>query len=390
METQQISQRLDALENEVHGLADEIVGRAKEQISANLKGDFDQKFAERNELHSLEQKFQALKQELSQNAEMHGESGEKKENIAMQIAEKIHSKNATSQAFETRQAITSDMVGGVEFLGIKVPKLKRFTIFDILPVRYRRGLAYTYNRLGFENNADVVGELQTKPQSNFTKEQVELYLRKIAHYAEVSLEAEITAEDLGEDIEAIVRTRLYNGIVTKAEWQAIQGDGVTTTAYGGKQWNGLLSQATAFDTSLLPNNANKIDTLRLAMAQVTSNDGWVSGVFLNNIDWALMEIAKVNDDGTGAYVLGKPETGSTEKRVWGIPVVDTQATPQGQFVLGAFDEGAAEIVLQRRGIITIKGLKGDDLINNQFTIVSELFGNVACEEPLKVVKGAFA
>lgn len=384
-----LQQSIEKNQQAVQALADQVVGMGK-QITDNVKGDFDEKFTELNKNQAaLQTELNSLRQTISQQNVVENNSNDKAKDIVDILLEKNASQKVKS--VEINASIGVDIVsGGATFMGILVPKQKRFTIFDLLPVRYRRGLGYAYNQITMQNNADTVGEWQTKPKSEFSKERIELFLQKVAHYTEVSLEAEMEAEELGEDIRQIVRTYLYNGIVNRAEWLAIQGDGTSVSPYGGKQWNGLLNQATQFDDSVLPSDAIMIDRLRFAEAQVITNDGWASGIFLNNIDWAKIQTAKVNQNGTGAYIIGDPANGSTAKMLWGLPVVDIAAVPAGQFIVGAFADGAAEVVLQRRGVIHIEGLKGDDLINNEFTMVAELFGNIAVREPQKVVKGTFA
>jgi len=373
MEVTDFEKRFTALEDTVKGLSAEIVGRAKEQITDNLKGDFDEKF---KEINTLKEVVKELRQAQAAGVETRAEPC--RGGVIGDIAKTLETRDARPQSFEVRNALASEMLGGpVEFLGIAPVKQSRFTIFDLIPVRYRSALAYNYSRVAFGGDAGVVGEGGEKPLLNPIGGSVEMVLRKIAAYAEVSLEAEMTADEIGEDIEAVVRTRLYNKIIQQAEWQALRGDGVTITPYGGKQWNGLMPQATQYNGA-----QTAIDAIRLAIATVAENGGIASGIFLNPLDWAEIQTTKTEN---GAYILCNPAEGSGN-RLWGIPVVDTFAMQHGSILTGAFDEGAAEIIIQRKGLVSIKGLKNDDLIRNQFTIVAELFGNVAVYDPAKLVK----
>ena len=162
----------------VQALAEQVVGMGK-QITDNVKGDFDEKFTELNKNQAaLRTELDGLRQTISQQNVVENNSNDK----AKDIVDILLEKNASDKVknVEINASIGADIVnGGTTFMGILVPKQKRFTIFDLLPVRYRRGLGYAYNQITMENNADTVGEWQTKPKSEFSKERIELFCKKL-------------------------------------------------------------------------------------------------------------------------------------------------------------------------------------------------------------------
>src|SRR3546814_14717919 len=57
-----------------------------------------------------------------------------------------------------------------------------------------------------------------------------------------------------------------------------------------------------------------------------------TGHVLNPIDWAEIELTKIT---AGGYLFANPQNDS-QPRLWGLPVVETQAMTAGNFLTGAF------------------------------------------------------
>ena len=74
-------------------------------------------------------------------------------------------------------------------------------------------------------------------------------------------------------------------------------------------------------------------------------------------------------DGENRYIIGKPQEG-TSPRLWNLPVVETQAIVQGQFLTGAFSLAAQ--IFDRMGIEVLVSTENDkDFENNMVTIRAE-------------------
>src|SRR3546814_7545670 len=91
---------------------------------------------------------------------------------------------------------------------------------------------------------------------------------------------------------------------------------------------GVYTQATTFASPLAAANADldtKVDVLRLAMLQAALAEFPATGHVLNPIDWAEIELTKITD---GGYLFANPQNDS-QPRLWGLPVVETQAMTAG-------------------------------------------------------------
>jgi HK97 family phage major capsid protein len=98
---------------------------------------------------------------------------------------------------------------------------------------------------------------------------------------------------------------LLAGLLDEEDEQLLAGDNV------GENLNGILTQATAFDTTLLTasDGWERADVIALAIQQVEAAKERVSGVIVNPIDW-------------WRIVLTKDTTASTftaTRRAWGRP-----------------------------------------------------------------------
>ena len=112
--------------------------------------------------------------------------------------------------------------------------------------------------------------------------------------------------------------------------QLLNGDG------SGNNLKGILPQASAFADPASLAKYTIIDQLRLAMLQATLAQYPATGIVLNPIDWAKLELEK---DTTGRMLIGNPQNGATPM-LWRLPIVETTALAAGTFLAGAFKLGA--------------------------------------------------
>ena len=393
METQK--NELELLQNSINAMSDNLQEiAAKMTADKNAKdektlGDFDEKFSEVNSLILKQNELITAQQNSIDDLLQKAVSGSKAKKEYNSFGEKFvaefHDKGGK---VECNAIKTTDLAGGVYRWGGVESERIRWTLFDLIPVSYINDTSIRFTKqVAIDNKARPVDESQVKPHSHLTFAPAESTLRTIAHYEMVTRQALKTESELKN----IINNELYNGLVLATENQIINGTGGEVTQDGATytEWNGLLTQATAFDDTALPSDSTLIDRLRFAMAQVIAGRGWADGVILNPIDWAKIETAKVNANGTGAYIIGDPVNGTARRLLWGLPVVDTQAMAAGDFVVGAF-KTAARVFLQSEGVVFIDGYINDQLIKNEMTIVAELMGNVGVKKPLQIVKGSFA
>ena len=377
---------VELLQNSINATQDKVAELSEKlsamggKVTEQVKGDFDEKFSELNSKIDELKQAQAAAAMPETNAKKYGSVGD----------EFLCNYKNNQGKIEINAIKAEEVGGGVYRWGGMQNDRIRWTLFDLIPVSYINDTAIRYSRLvNIDNQARPVDESKVKPHSHLTFAQAESTLRTIAHYEMVTRQALLAESELRN----IINNELYNGLVLATENQIINGSGASQTdPVSGDtytEWDGLLGQATAFDDSVLPSDSTTIDRLRFAMAQVIAGRGWADGVILNPIDWAKIETAKVNQNGTGAYIIGDPANGTARRALWGLPVVDTQAIAAGDFVVGAFTT-ASRVFLQSQGVVYIEGYINDQLIKNEMTIVAELMGNVAVKKPLQIVKGSFA
>lgn len=155
--------------------------------------------------------------------------------------------------------------------------------------------------------------------------------------------------------------------------QILAGDGT------GDNFSGLITNATAYAQGARePGTVTLLDRLRLAMLQVSAA-GYVTDAHVLSIwDWAAAEMLK---DTTNRYIYGNPFQESATPRLWGRPVVDTEAMAEGDFLSGAFKMAAT--YYERQGIeILLSSENRDNFDKNMLTVRGEKRGVVAVKRPL--------
>jgi HK97 family phage major capsid protein len=259
--------------------------------------------------------------------------------------------------------------------GIVTPALRPFTIRDLLmPGRTGSNVVRFVRETGFQNMAAMVAEGALKPQSDMKFAQVDTSVKTLAHWLKASKQILADVPMLSSYID----TRLTYGLKYVEETQLLSGDGT------GENLLGLIPQATAFDNALRAAGDNKIDTLRKAILQVRIAEYRASGIVLNPIDWADIELTKST---TGEYVWVNVGTGASPQ-LWRLPVVDTNAVPAGNFLVGAFNM-AAQVFDREDANVQVSTEDGDNFVKNMVTIRAEERLALVVYRPESFVYGPF-
>ena len=366
MEAVELLQKsIDSTNDKLQEIAEELV-KSQSKITENLKGDFDEKFKHFNE---LQEEVKDLKQAIVSRETM----SQKAEFKSLGDSFLTHYKDNGGRL--NIKAITSDDVAKRTFYWRTEPAERlRWSLFDLIPVSYVSDTAINYTKIiDFDNEASPVAETELKPHSHLTTQPATATLRTIAHHEIVTRQA-LKADD---ELRNVINNELYNGLILKAEQQIINGNSTAPA------WDGLFDNSTNF--AYASAGLNRIDAIRLAIAQVIQNGGYADGIIINPIDWANIETSKTDD---GAYLLLNPNNGSARRSLWGLPVVDTFAMARSSFLVGAF-KTSSRVFIHDDGVIFIDGYVNDQLIRNEYTIVAEIMGNVALRKPKQVVRGTF-
>lgn len=279
-------------------------------------------------------------------------------------------KTITSIAGSAGQGIWSTRLPGV----IEEP-LRPLSIRDLLDsgttdsnlIEWVRENVYT-------NAADIVSEGALKPESNITYERVDVPVRTIAHWIRAS--KQVLADF--KQLQTLINGRLRWGLKIKEEDQLLYGDGT------GENLLGLVPQATDYNTALNRSGDTQIDTLRHAILQVRLAFYPASGIVTSPTDWHNIELTKDNEN---RYLMASP-TSRTPPMLWGLPVVESDGTSLGEFLVGAF-RMAATLFDREDAAILLSTEDQDNFVRNLVTILAEERLALAVTRPRAFVHGGF-
>jgi len=226
-------------------------------------------------------------------------------------------------------------------------------LIDLLPVSPRGGGKISVAVIGYGvNNAAIVAEGALKPQSDLAVALHELSFKKVAHWACV------TDEEL-DDIPALGPTiddELTIGLLLKVDTLII------------------LAAITANATPYVPAaGSSLVDNAAAALAMLGAKGESGAVAFVNPADLAATVTAK---DTEGRYLVYPPGVLASIK--------PSPTIPPGK-LLALAPRGVE--VFERQGESVVMGLKNDDLIKNQKTILAEWRGNAAVTIPSIVLYG---
>lgn len=224
------------------------------------------------------------------------------------------------------------------------------------------------------NNAAVVTEGAQKPESVLAWTEADAPVRTIAHWVPVSRQAMDDAPMLQSTIDGELRY----GLGVKEEEELLLGSGAGQHIYG------IVPQATAYETSRNSTGDTAFDTLAHAIAQSEVALLPATGIVMNNDD---LEAIKIIKDGNDRYIGGGP-FGPPITTIWGRPVVGTPAMAAGEFLVGAFLDGA-QIFDRLDAEVLISSEDRDNFIKNMLTVRAEERLAMAVKRPAAFVHGAF-
>jgi HK97 family phage major capsid protein len=281
--------------------------------------------------------------------------------------------------------LTTDALGSAGDLidpdrrGLIAPVMRRFTVRDLLtPGRTSSNAIQYLQETGFVNAAASVSETAgtEKPQSDIKFDIKTAAVTTIAHWVQAT-------KQILDDVpmlQSYIDGRLRYGLLYEEEDQLLNGTGA-----GGTDLNGIYNQATAFAPGVTLTAPTNIDVLRLAMLQTFMAEFPATGIVMNPAEWAKIELTK---DLGGNYLMANPAS-ATQKTLWGLPVVDTQAMAGDKYVVGAFQMGA-QIFDREDANVTISTENDKNFTKNLVTILAEERLALAVYRPEAFIKGDFS
>lgn len=233
------------------------------------------------------------------------------------------------------------------------PMVPAPSVFDHLVTIPVSQAAYKYmEETTYTNNAAEVAEASTFGEAALALTERSQTVEKIAVWLPM------TDEQLEDEpgARAYVEARLENMIKQRLDLQVLAGDGSTPNLLGTTQKAGIQTQALGADT-LLDASYKLFDLIR--------TDGFAepSVAFTRPTYWQEVALLKTAD---GQYIYSNPASGAPSV-LWGVPVVQTMASPSGLLVTGDYSNYAFLGV--KRGVdVQVTNSHSTDFINGKQAI----------------------
>ncbi|MDH6280984.1 phage major capsid protein [Prescottella agglutinans] len=228
-----------------------------------------------------------------------------------------------------------------------------------------------------DNNAAGVAPGALKPTSRYGLETVDMTLKVIAHVSE-PVDTYTLAD--GVNLTRFLESEMTYGLRAEVERQLINGTG--TVVDGNDEFTGILNtsgiQAQAFDTDVLTSTRAAMTKLEVA--------GYVPSLFvLSPDDWQKLELTR---NMSGQLDLGHAAVDRAARRLWGTPIVVSNAVPAKTALL----LDTTHTLVDSDGLIDTKWSEavGEDFARNQVRVRVEGRFNGSIHHPLSIVKVATA
>ncbi len=276
------------------------------------------------------------------------------------------------KSFYDHKTLTGEPLGDVpaylyephRLPGIITPPDRLERVRDLIPVIPTGLGAIEYIReTGFTNQAATVPEFKdtdegAKPKSSIEFEIHTMSMKTIAHWLPVT--RQILADAAG--LQGYIDTRLIYGLKLVEDEQVLYGDGTGTNLQGIMTSDNVQE----YKWSDGKPGDNKVDAIRRAMTLARIAEYPVSGVVLHPNDWEDIELLKGSD---GHYIWVRITEGG-QQRLWRVPVIDTTAIEEGDFLTGAFAMATA-LWDREQASIRVSDSHADFFTKNLMAILAE-------------------
>jgi len=215
--------------------------------------------------------------------------------------------------------------------GVVAPGMQQLTIRDLLPNYPTQSNMIEYAREDSHTDGAAVQSAEgvAKGESALHFELLYSPVRTVATWLPASKQILDDAQGLA----SYINTRLRYFLALKEENEILNGSGA------GVELDGLVTNADAFHTSAVNVATDTlIDVLGLALSQCAESKFSPDGIVLNPKDWS--RIQRIKTTSTNEYIFSNPHLGAGNV-LWGVTVVPSWSMAESQFLVGAFQQGAA-------------------------------------------------
>lgn len=380
---------LDKIEQKITKVEDELKNSEISKTAAEQKLDeLGKKQVElANAIRELEQKTEGFQVAGEEKVLSIGEKFVKEvdhdafaryKNVSVEIETKAALTTAASNSVSRTNSVAPMVRPGL----ISLPDMP-LVIESLFPSIPTTSNSVEYSKEGtFTNNAAIVAEAGSKPESTFTGPSLALAnIVTIAHWTKIT--KQLAADNPA--LAAYINQKMLYGLQLKVDNQLINGTGGTT------QLSGLLNTGNYVDPSAtlqdkLAANSTLFDyALWLKSYMESSVNIAPQGFVFNPLDWTNLCLIK---DSNGNYILGGPQM-VAGKSLWGVPVITSGSMTEGKFLMGNFTLAGT---IYNREAINISMSEHDDknFQQNLITIRVERRLGFAVEQPNAMFGGAWA
>jgi HK97 family phage major capsid protein len=352
------------LQREFKRLADDIESREKKIRSLQTQVDaIDTKLAERHVGSGSGDGSRELRQNLEENADVMRLLRDKKGGpavitVASELLERKAVLTESGVGFATSGVISADRIAG-----IVTEARQRLTIRNLLTSRPTTSALIDFVRVSsplLKASPQSEGELKHENTVTFTTTS-----EKTKTIATTIPASRQILDDLDE-LMNFLRTGLAYAVDLEEELQILSGDAT------GENLNGLLTQASPFDTGLLvpyvSTGWTRIDQIGLAIQQiVTSKELTPDFIVLHPVDFWGLRLLKTED---GAYLLGSPLQPAPTS-LFGLRPLVTTSISVGTFLLGNSSPIAAELRDRMQIVVEVSTQHSDFFVRNQVMLRAE-------------------
>ena len=341
------------------------------------------------DLQAVQQSLDAIAAE-QKNAKIGAERVESKSAFLAAVAAKaddlknIAERKTVTLNLDEKAAVNMFTAAGANFvgkteLGYQAASAALTSISDIVAGGTINTPTISYVRItGYEGGPQMVSEGGLKPKFSLTTELIDATVKKIAVTAKFSEEATKDATTFVSLVQSEM-VRLHNEYLDE---QSLLGSGT------GNDLQGIMPLAKPFNAGYFAasiSNAQKIDVIRVAIAQARIALYTPSHVVMNPVDVADLELQK---DNNGNYLLPTILSGALAT-IGRVKIVEMDAMPAGQFLVGSFDRGAK--LYTREGLtLRVYDQNEDDAMHNMILVVLESRHVQLVNRPEAFIKGSFA
>lgn len=208
-----------------------------------------------------------------------------------------------------------------------------------------------------------------KPESAVAMEKITTSVKTIAHWIPATKRA---LSDAGQ-IRTLIDQFLRYGLEEELEDQIVTGAGTGENFQGISGTSGVQTQAKGADSILV--QARKARTKVRTVGRATPN-----AYVLNPADWEKFDLLVDNEQ---RYYFGGPMVMGTP-RLWGLPVVESEATPAGTGYVGDFR--TCVLWDREQASISVSDSHADFFVRNLVAILAELRAAFGIFRPSSIVK----